>query len=63
MTVEQEHPVWGVIRQVGIPFDLSATPASIRTAPPTLGQDTEAILGELGYGSVEIEALRTGGVV
>lgn len=63
MTVEQEHPAWGVIRQVGIPFDLSATPASIRTAPPTLGQDTEAILGELGYGSLEIEALRTGGVV
>ena len=32
MTVELEHPAWGVIRQVGIPFELSATPASIRIA-------------------------------
>src|SRR5204863_8842995 len=37
MTVTQEHPAWGVIRQVGVPFTLSETPASIRTAPPTLG--------------------------
>ena len=52
MTVEQEHPAWGLIRQVGIPFQLSATPASIRTPPPTLGQDTDAILSELGYDGV-----------
>ena len=38
MTVELEHPAWGVIRQVGCPFELSATPASIRTPPPLLGQ-------------------------
>ena len=63
MTVEQEHPACGVIRQVGIPFQLSATPASIRTPPPTLGQDTDAILGELGYEPAEIEELRTRGVV
>ena len=53
----------GVIRQVGLPFQLSATPASIRTSPPTLGQDTDAILGELGYDPTEIEALRARGVV
>ena len=63
MTVEQEHPAWGVIRQVGIPFQLSDTPASIRTPPPTLGQDTESILVELGYGTAEIAALRARGVV
>ncbi len=44
MTVEQEHPAWGVIRQVGIPFALSGTPATIRTPPPTLGEDTDEIL-------------------
>ncbi len=32
MTVELEHPAWGVIRQVGVPFALSATPATIRLA-------------------------------
>jgi crotonobetainyl-CoA:carnitine CoA-transferase CaiB-like acyl-CoA transferase len=58
MVVEQEHPAWGVIRQVGIPFRLAATPASIRTPPPSLGQDTDAILTELGYPAPEIAALR-----
>ena len=32
-----------------LPFELSATPASIRTAPPLLGEHTDAMLGELGY--------------
>jgi formyl-CoA transferase/CoA:oxalate CoA-transferase len=63
MTVQQEHPVWGAIRQVGIPFSLSVTPASIRTAPPTLGQDSEAILSELGYDPAAIADLRARGVI
>ena len=63
MTVEQEHPAWGTIRQVGIPFHLAGTPASIRTPPPTLGQDTDEILTELGYSTTEIDALRAQGIV
>jgi crotonobetainyl-CoA:carnitine CoA-transferase CaiB-like acyl-CoA transferase len=63
MTVEQEHPAFGLIRQVGLPFQLSATPASIRTPPPALGEDSDAILGELGYGPAEIEGLRDRGVI
>ncbi len=63
MTVEQEHPAWGVIRQVGLPFQLAGTPASIRTPPPTLGQDTDAILGELGYSAAEVVALRERAIV
>jgi crotonobetainyl-CoA:carnitine CoA-transferase CaiB-like acyl-CoA transferase len=62
MTVEQEHPTWGAIRQVGIPFRLAATPATIRTPPPALGEDTDAILTELGYGPMEIADLRARGV-
>ena len=38
MVVEVEHPVLGAVRQVGLPFRLSATPASIRSAPPLLGE-------------------------
>jgi crotonobetainyl-CoA:carnitine CoA-transferase CaiB-like acyl-CoA transferase len=63
MSVDQEHPAFGSIRQVGLPFQLSATPASIRTPPPTLGQDTDAILAELGYEPTEIVGLRARGVV
>ena len=63
MTVELEHPAWGLIRQVGIPFRLSATPASIRRPPPALGQDTDEILAELGHSAAEIGSLRARGVV
>ena len=63
MTVELQHPAWGVIRQVGVPFQLSRTPASIRTAPPSLGEDTDAILAELGYEAAEVRGLRARGVV
>jgi crotonobetainyl-CoA:carnitine CoA-transferase CaiB-like acyl-CoA transferase len=63
MTVEQDHPAWGVIRQAGIPFALSETPAAIRTPPPTLGQDTDAILAELGYDPPAIATLRSDGVI
>ena len=51
MTVEVEHPVLGPIRQVGLPFELSGSPASIRTPPPLLGEQTDEILGWLGYDS------------
>jgi glutaryl-CoA transferase len=63
MTVEMEHPAWGVIRQVGVPFELSATPATIRTPPPLLGEGTGGILAELGYDEAAIAGLRATGVV
>jgi crotonobetainyl-CoA:carnitine CoA-transferase CaiB-like acyl-CoA transferase len=62
MTAELEHPALGVVRQVGIPFSLSATPASIRSAPPLLGQDTREVLLELGYDDDAIAVLTAGGV-
>ena len=63
MTVEMEHPAWGVIRQVGVPFELSRTPATIRTPPPLLGEGTDEILAELGYDAAAISALRAGDIV
>jgi len=63
MVVEQEHPAWGAIRQVGVPFKLSATPASIRTPPPALGEQADEILAELGYTNAQIVTLRADGVI
>ena len=63
MSVEIEHPAFGVLRQVGIPLQFEATPASIRSAPPLLGEHTEAILGELGYDRAAVAALREAGAV
>jgi crotonobetainyl-CoA:carnitine CoA-transferase CaiB-like acyl-CoA transferase len=63
MRVPLEHPVLGRVDQVGLPFELEATPASIRTPPPTLGEHTAELLAEAGYGSEEIDRLRATGVV
>ena len=40
------------------PVDLSETPGTFRSSAPTLGQHTDAILGELGYTPAQIADLR-----
>jgi len=58
-----EHPA-GPLPLVGPVAKLSETPATVRTAPPLLGQHTDAILrDEMGYSPVEIDALRRDGVI
>ena len=46
-----------------MPVKLSDTPGAVRTAPPTLGQHTAAVLRELGYDQAGIEALVANGAV
>jgi crotonobetainyl-CoA:carnitine CoA-transferase CaiB-like acyl-CoA transferase len=61
--VPLKHPVIGAVDQVGIPFEMRGTPASIRTPPPLLGEHTDVILAELGYDRVAIDRLQRGGIV
>ncbi len=63
MVEEMEHPVAGVTKHIGIPLKLSATPGSIRTPAPTLGQHTDDVLAEYGYSPGEVADLRGAGAV
>jgi crotonobetainyl-CoA:carnitine CoA-transferase CaiB-like acyl-CoA transferase len=57
--VYHEHPEVGVQQHVGIPWQLSKTPLAVRHPAPTLGQDTDYVLGKiLGYSATAIRALR-----
>lgn len=57
------HPAYGPLRTVGAAFRFSETPASLRLAPPLVGQHTDEVLAEIGYGAGEIERLRAAGAV
>lgn len=47
---------------LGLPFQFSETPSSIRLPPPALGAQSNEILSELGLSSEEIQELRRRGV-
>jgi len=46
-----------------VPVFLSRTGGSIRRRPPTLGEHTEEIMGELGYDADAISSLRRRGII
>jgi crotonobetainyl-CoA:carnitine CoA-transferase CaiB-like acyl-CoA transferase len=60
---EVDHPVAGRVALVASPIRLSGTPLPPPTAPPTLGQQTDEVLAELGLGAAEVAALRGAGAV
>ncbi|HIF96472.1 MAG TPA: CoA transferase [Myxococcales bacterium] len=62
LLVDSEHPVAGPLRQPRPPVRFEKTPARLGGPAPTLGQQTDAILEELGLAH-EIEELRAGGIV
>jgi formyl-CoA transferase len=55
---EIEQPGIGSVRLFNLTARFSETPGRIESPPPRLSEHTAAILGELGYGAEEIEALK-----
>jgi crotonobetainyl-CoA:carnitine CoA-transferase CaiB-like acyl-CoA transferase len=51
------------MRTIGIPVKLRGTPGTLRTPPPRIGQDTAAILAEIGYEQTAIDDLHARGVI
>ncbi|HRM49004.1 MAG TPA: CoA transferase, partial [Alicycliphilus sp.] len=47
----------------GVVPKLSATPGTIRTSAPRLGDDTDAVLAEAGLTAEQIALLRSKGVI
>jgi formyl-CoA transferase len=63
MVVDLVHPGAGDIKALGVPVKLSETPGAVERPAPLIGQHTEEILRELGYGAAEREALARKGVI
>ena len=57
MAAAVTHPVLGDIELVGQPIHMSRTPWQMRSAAPEAGEQTSAILAEIGYSNAEIKAL------
>lgn len=59
-----DHPTAGPLNMLGLPIKLSATPGSVRTPPPRLGEHTRRVLmGDLGLSESDVIALEARGVV
>jgi crotonobetainyl-CoA:carnitine CoA-transferase CaiB-like acyl-CoA transferase len=53
----------GPVTALGLPVSAPGSSTELGAVVPSLGEHTDSILGELGYGDEEIEALRDGRVV
>lgn len=63
MVREIDHSTIGKARVISSPVKMSATPTTVRTAPPTLGQHTTSVMRELGYDEQQIVSLRDARVI
>ena len=58
-----EDPRFGPTRYLRHAVRYERTPAGLRRHAPRLGEHSDEILGEAGFGAEEIAALRESGVV
>ena len=61
MVVELDQPEIGPVKQLAFPVPFSRTPARKPEPAPGLGEHTEEVLREAGYGTDEIETLLASG--
>lgn len=61
LIVELEHPTAGKVWTLGLPVEFAGTPGVITRPAPLLGEHTDQVLAELGYGTEAIADLRTSG--
>jgi formyl-CoA transferase len=60
--VEVDHPKRGKYLTVGNPIKLSDSATEVKRSP-LLGEHTDEVMAELGYGAKDIAALRTKKVI
>jgi crotonobetainyl-CoA:carnitine CoA-transferase CaiB-like acyl-CoA transferase len=58
-----ERPNGEPMRVVGMPVRFSATPGTVRSGPPAVGQHTDEVLAAAGFSDDEIAAMHEDGVV
>lgn len=63
MRLRIDHPLHGPLDVLGFPIKFSDDPCRIHRMPPDLGQDTDAVLQELGYDIKSIASLRAAQVL
>jgi crotonobetainyl-CoA:carnitine CoA-transferase CaiB-like acyl-CoA transferase len=63
MAATVNHPTRGDIKVLAPTATLSRTPGRLERSLVAVGQDTDDVLGELGYGTEEIVKLRHNRVV
>lgn len=61
--VTYEHPTEGVVTTPGFAFQLSATPPSVRSGAPLVGEQSAEVLAEIGYSAAEIAGFLEAGAV
>ena len=57
------HEAHGEVWAVASPFRFEGSRPAMPSAPPALGEDSDAILAAVGYGPDDIARLRTKGIV
>ena len=60
--VEVDHPERGKYLSVGNPIKMSDSPTEVLRSP-LLGEHTDEVMAELGFGKGDVEALRAAGVI
>jgi formyl-CoA transferase len=63
MAAPVDHPRLGATHMVASPINLEGLETGVRSVAPLAAEDTDAVLGEIGYGVGEIAAMRAEKVI